>query len=372
MSPKPSIVAKVRTVPPRDAIDYILVQDVSHPQNARLSLLKAGVKISARLAERLEYHGIKEIQVVREASDANGKTIYSAKDRKKVVAKVAKAFDNVREHYQKQQISQETIDTLLEITETVSDQLLTMPDAALAISNLASADEYTHTHSVSVCAIGVIIARAHWEENGWYDPLTNNHVKGDHSSRLQKLAMGLLLHDIGKMFTPLEILNKTGKLTEKEWEVMRRHPEEGAELVDGVVSPWVLGVIRDHHERWNGNGYPAGLKGDEIHEFSRIAAIADVYDAITSERPYKEARPAVDGVNIIRKGRGTDFEETLVDTFLELFFPYPIGTKVQLDNGQEAFVSRIDPEEPYKPYVTVKKRFKTSGSEIQMDFTDKQ
>jgi HD-GYP domain-containing protein (c-di-GMP phosphodiesterase class II) len=351
-------------------VGLVLVKDLPPMPGSKSNapMLRAGYKVTDSIAERLVTMGIKEIQVAHEVKKIDPDTILSLKERKKVIEKVGKAFTNVRESFEGQNLDKETLAALVEVSEQLTHALLEMPHEALAMSNLASADEYTHTHSVNVTALGIILAREHWKVNGWKDNLSDKIHKGEFPERLQKLGLGLLLHDVGKMKTPLSILNKPGKLDDREWEIMKRHPVDGARMLEDIVTPYVLGVIRDHHERWDGSGYPAGKSGEEIHEFSRIAAIADVYDAVTSERPYSPAKPAKVGVSVIRDGRGTAFDAQMVDVFLTLIHPYPVGAKIDLPNGQTAVVTRIDPRQPYKPFVRIKKRF-TSGPETQLDLT---
>ncbi len=126
------------------------------------------------------------------------------------------------------------------------------------------------------------------------------------------------MHDVGKIGIPDDILLKPGKLTQDEWYVMKQHAMMGAEILRGSFSAVLQAgevIARSHHERWDGSGYPFGLKGEEIPLYGRICAIADVFDALTSRRPYKGPFPNTEAFNIILKGRGTHFEPKLVDLF---------------------------------------------------------
>jgi HD-GYP domain-containing protein (c-di-GMP phosphodiesterase class II) len=117
------------------------------------------------------------------------------------------------------------------------------------------------------------------------------------------------------------------------------------------VSPLVTAVIRDHHERVDGSGYPRGIAGTDIHQFARIAAVADVYDAITSERPYKAAAPPRAGVEVIVAGSGRAFDPEIVASFRRVVFPHPVGTEVRLADGRTGVVVRVDPDAPDTPIV---------------------
>jgi HD-GYP domain-containing protein (c-di-GMP phosphodiesterase class II) len=169
--------------------------------------------------------------------------------------------------------------------------------------------------------------------------------------------MGLLIHDIGKISIPEAILNKPGPLTTQEWELIKTHPAAGVSMIsDDRISPLTRCVVRDHHERWDGLGYPTGRQGDEIHPFARIAAVADVYDAITADRPYRAAAPPYVGVRLVREGAGTQFDERVVEHFLRVAMPYPVGYTISLPDGTPGAVVGVDPEEPEYPVVRYRDR----------------
>jgi HD-GYP domain-containing protein (c-di-GMP phosphodiesterase class II) len=134
---------------------------------------------------------------------------------------------------------------------------------------------------------------------------------------LDELQLGFLLHDIGKHSIPLAILQKPGPLDELEWRIMRTHPAAGAQLVLDVVPPKAIDVIRCHHERWDGRGYPRGLAGDTIPIGARIFSVIDVFDALITDRPYRGALPVQDALSIIRKDRERAFDPGVVDVFLD-------------------------------------------------------
>jgi HD-GYP domain-containing protein (c-di-GMP phosphodiesterase class II) len=159
-----------------------------------------------------------------------------------------------------------------------------------------------------VTVLGLLIARRMWERDGWTD--FRGKVRRDRiEDRLRKLGLGLLVHDVGKLAVPPEILNKPGALTDDEMAVMRTHPEAGVELLRSAsISPLILSVVRDHHERPDGRGYPAGLRGDEIPVPANIIHVADALDAITTTRVYRGAVGLFQALDRIRAGSGTDFD----------------------------------------------------------------
>jgi len=134
------------------------------------------------------------------------------------------------------------------------------------------------------------------------------------------LEFGAILHDIGKIVVPSQVLKKTGPLTKEEWKLMRQHPEVGAKMLEGVdhlkaAVPYVL----NHHEWWNGSGYPAGLKGEKIPREGRLLAIADAFDAMTTNRPYHSSMPAVDALDELARYRGIYFDPDMVDSFIQTY-----------------------------------------------------
>jgi putative two-component system response regulator len=134
------------------------------------------------------------------------------------------------------------------------------------------------------------------------------------------LEFGAILHDIGKIVVPSQVLKKTGPLTKEEWKLMRQHPEVGAKMLEGVdhlkaAVPYVL----NHHEWWNGSGYPGGLKGEKIPREGRLLAIADAFDAMTTNRPYHSSMPAVDALDELARYRGIYFDPDMVDAFIQTY-----------------------------------------------------
>lgn len=173
--------------------------------------------------------------------------------------------------------------------------LATIKSLALAID---AKDQYTHQHIIRVQRYGVAIA----QEVG---------LSGD---ELDAVDTGALLHDIGKLGVPEYILLKPGKLTEEEFDMVKKHPEIGAAILDPVTFPWpVIPVVKHHHEKWDGTGYPDGLRGEEIPFTARVLALADVYDALTSSRSYRGAWSHEKAIQTIRDGAGTHFDPDLVE-----------------------------------------------------------
>ena len=245
------------------------------------------------------------------------------------------------------------VESLADVAASMVDDLLDCPEAALALDDLNAFDDYTHRHSVQVTVLGLLIARRAWSTDGWIDyrgRRRNDRIE----DRMRKLGLGLLVHDVGKLAVPPEILNKPGRLTDDEMAIMKTHAAAGVELLRPAdLSPLSLSVVRDHHERIDGSGYPEGLFGAQVQEFPRIAAVADVYDAVTSERVYKPAAPPHVGVRVIREGSGTQFCPTIVRHFRAVVMPYPVGHEITLPDGRTGVVSAVDIDDPDVPTVRV-------------------
>jgi len=170
--------------------------------------------------------------------------------------------------------------------------------------SIESKDIYTQGHCVRVADLACALwARA---------------SDGDATSRFW-FRIGALLHDVGKLLVPAEVLNKPGKLTDEEWALVRRHPAAGVELLADIEFPWdVCPIVQSHHERWDGKGYPDGLAGTAIPLTARVVCIADVYDALTSRRSYKERFTHEKAMEVMRRDRGTAFDPELFDLFEEM------------------------------------------------------
>ena len=232
-----------------------------------------------------------------------------------------------------------TIDTgaAKEIVADMADSIIRNPNALVWLTHLKRRDDYTAIHSMNVCIISLAFARS----------------CGCSVEQLKTIGMGALLHDIGKMKVPDEILNKPGKLTEQEFEVMKKHPVYGYELLkdDKQVSAESLDIVLSHHEHTNGSGYPNALTEHEIKPLTRIVCIVDVYDAVTSGRVYHNAMTPHDALKNMYNWMPGNFDQELVEIFIKSLGIYPVGTIVELTTGQTAIVSSINENHHLKPTV---------------------
>lgn len=221
-------------------------------------------------------------------------------------------------------------------TRDVAQSITRNRYAVIGLTRLRSSHEYTYTHSVAVSALMIGLAR----ELG----LPEEEV----------LALGLagMLHDIGKAKVPVALLDKPGPLTPAEWVTIKTHPERGTAILQrlGERDPVVLDVALHHHERLDGSGYPHGLRGDAIGIHARIGAVCDVYDALTSRRAYKEARPAAVVLDMMAQAEG-QFDPRVLRALRSLVGAFPGGTLVRLQRGQLGLVLNEVPLDPLSPRV---------------------
>lgn len=206
------------------------------------------------------------------------------------------------------------------LVDEISNSVQRNPGALISLARLKSADDYTYMHSVAVCALMVALARQ----------------LGLDEATTRELGLAGLLHDLGKAMVPNEILNKPGKLTDEEFAIMKGHPAEGHRLlVEGAaVGEIPLDVVLHHHEKTDGGGYPHRLKGDEISLYAKMGAVCDVYDAITSNRPYKAGWDPAESLRRMADWCKGHFDERIFQAFVKCIGIYPIGSLVKLESGR--------------------------------------
>ena len=224
------------------------------------------------------------------------------------------------------------------VLDDIISQLLNNPNLIINLSDIRLADNYTFSHSVNVAVLAITTAIS----------------LGLPRSNLQKLGMGAILHDLGKIKIPLKILNKNGRLLPEEFEEIKKHPRYGYELVklQKLIDSSSATVIIQHHERVNGMGYPNKLKDGQISYFAKICAVADVYDALVADRPYRAALPPHKALEIIENG-GEEFDLGILQNFYQHIAAYPIGTIVGLSNGLIGIVTNNTVGFPMRPVVRI-------------------
>ncbi|MDR3562258.1 MAG: HD-GYP domain-containing protein [Negativicutes bacterium] len=205
------------------------------------------------------------------------------------------------------------------------------------LTDIRTHDDYTFSHSINTCLIAAVI--------GLKMRLTE--------LQLQELALGVILHDIGKMLIAPEVLNKKEPLAADEWQIIKGHSQAGFDVLrqQSAIPLLAAHIAYQHHENFDGSGYPRGLAGEEIHRYARIAAIADLYDAITSDRPYRPALLPHEAYEVVLASRGTKLDPAITDIFLENVALFPVGTVVLLDTGETGVVAQVLPRLQARPLV---------------------
>jgi HD-GYP domain-containing protein (c-di-GMP phosphodiesterase class II) len=219
------------------------------------------------------------------------------------------------------------------------DSVIANQEAMLWLGLLKDVDEYTARHSLNVGLLSIILGRA----------------EGLSRDELETVGLCGMLHDMGKSRIPLDILNKEGSFTNEEFEVMKTHTTLGYEILtqQADITTEVAEVAYNHHERLSGNGYPRGLPAEKIGYYTRIVAIADAYDAITSKRIYSPSKTSLEGLRILIGAKGTHFDSELIDRFVECIGIYPSGSVAELSNGEIGIVLPTPPELRETPKVLV-------------------
>lgn len=229
--------------------------------------------------------------------------------------------------------------TAMETADAIVDCAMQNPDTLICLSKLSAFDDYTYTHSINVAAISIVFGE---------------YIGMDHDE-LVELGTAGMMHDLGKTTVAPGIVNKPGKLTKAECEEMRRHPDYGRALLrnNTDIPPKVLDAIKSHHEKYNGSGYPQGLTRKEIPAFARIICMADIYDALTSDRCYRNAVQPNNALGIMYGMRGQEFDPQEIQLFIKCLGIFPSGSLVKLNTGDYALVYESNAGKPLCPKIKV-------------------
>lgn len=225
------------------------------------------------------------------------------------------------------------------LVNNIMDELLLSGQLIFDLTDIRTFDDFTFQHSVNVCILALIIG------------ITLNYDQ----LKLRDLGMGALLHDIGKMNLNQELVNKSAKLSSDEFAEIQKHCTFGFEILRNYENVSIISahVAFQHHENFDGTGYPRGLSGEQIHEYARIVAYCDVYDALIAERPYRKAYPPEEALDIIRESIGTRLDPKIADAFFKNVVIYPVGSIVQLNSREIGVIIKNNKEFLNQPVVRI-------------------
>ncbi|MDD4801430.1 MAG: HD-GYP domain-containing protein [Syntrophomonas sp.] len=297
-------------------------------------LLSSGVILSESYIERLHSLGIASVYVKDEIiGDIDIPEVISEKNRIETVKIVRQTFQTLElNHKLNVRQIKDTVNNLI-------DELLYNSNVLVNLTDIRSFDDYTFAHSVNVCLLSLMTG------------VTLNYD----SHKLIELGIGALLHDIGKIKINKEILNKDDDLTRQEYLDIKKHAYNGFEILRKYSDISLLSahIAYQHHERWNGTGYPRSLTGTDIHAYGRIVAVADVYDALLADRPYRSSYSVSQAIAILQRMGGTYLDPRCMTALIANVAVYPIGSIVELSSGVIGVVVDTNKKMPTRPIVRV-------------------
>lgn len=315
-----------------------------------VTLIQDGVPLTKRVIDRLIELGVTFVYIEDEkTNDIEIENVISEKTRIESVNTIKREFQAIAnelklsKRFNGDHISKNFTKIILDILEEIKSN----KDVLTVLSDVFLYDSYIFSHSLNVTVYTLGLA------------LEMNFT----DKQILEIGLGAILHDVGKMLTPLEILNKPGRLTNEEFEIMKKHTTDGYKLLKDLPNIPLLAAhcAFQHHERMNGSGYPRGIKGDEIHLYAQLIGICDVFDAVTSNRVYRKAMLPHEGLELLYAGAGTLYNKDLICAFRNTVAIYPVGLEVTLSDGRSGVVVKQNQELSTRPVVRI---FKDKGMEV--------
>lgn len=311
--------------------DDVIVKDI-YDDSGKL-LIKSGTKVGRGSINFLRSKKVILVHIEDEKLDDIKVDKKLGKLKTKVLSKMPLVFNNlITGDYEGCKEAMETVDELINYIaqkETVNTNLY----------EVKMYDNYTYIHCLDTGMMAAFLGLS----------------MGFSTARLKDLTVSGMLHDIGKTKIPNEIINKQGKLADNEFQIIKQHPQYGKDILTklGVLSDEVIEGVFQHHERYDGSGYPRGLSGTKISQFGRIIGICDVFTAVSANRSYRVRFKPNEAYELILSGSGSMFDPELVEEFRNTFFIYPLGSCVKLSNGIEGYVVNQNKHFPDRPIIRV-------------------
>lgn len=297
-------------------------------------LLTSGTDLKDTYLDRLKANGIPELYIDDDMSSGiDSKDVINENTRLEAKT-IVKNLMNSYSFY-----NSVNLDHIRDVIEKIIDDLLSNGDIIDNLAEIRSVDDYTFEHSVNVCVLSLITGIG----------------LGYNTPRLKDLGMGAILHDIGKLRIPEYLLKKPSQLTVEEFEEIKKHTIYGYEILKKSKSVSMVSafIAFGHHERFDGSGYPLQLKGENIHQCARIVAIADVFDALTSDRVYRKKLGPHEVVEYITSLGSHHFDREIVNSFVKYIALYPVGTGVLLNTKEKGLVVKVNSNFPTRPTVRI-------------------
>lgn len=302
--------------------------------NGTVILLESGTELTLSYIDRLSNLGITEIYIEDDISEnIIIRDVVKEETRLEAIEFIKNTMNSFSSECMPYSIE------AMAVVDKIVDDILSLDDIVVNLMDIKTWDGYTFSHSVNVCVLSIITG-----------------VKLDICyDDLKELGVGALLHDIGKIMIPHEILQKKAALSESEYEIIKQHSLFGYNILKSMpnISDKAARVALEHHERYDGNGYPNGLPMEEIHIFSRIVAITDMFDALTSDRIYRKkinTNQALDYLTVIA-APSLDFR--VLCCFVKVIPPFPVGTGIVLNTGEKGIVVQLNENLPNRPIIRI-------------------
>ncbi|MBU8906584.1 HD-GYP domain-containing protein [Desertibacillus haloalkaliphilus] len=305
-------------------------------------LIRSGVPLSQRMIDRLLEIGVAFVYVKDEKTDdIEVNDVITEKTRQRAFQTIKTEFESIADEMRlSKSINRDQLGkNFSSIVDSILADVKSNKEAISLLSDVFLYDNYIFAHSLNVTIYSLGLAL----EMKLSD------------KQLKEIGLGAMLHDVGKMAIPPEILNKPGRLTDEEFDVIKRHPKAGFDLLRNIPNMPLLAAhcAFQHHERLNGSGYPRNLTSSDIHLYAKIIGIADVFDAVTSHRVYRKAMLPHEGLEILYAGAGTQFDKDMLEAFARTVAMYPVGLTVDLSDGRKAVVVKQNQHMSARPVVRI-------------------
>ncbi len=306
-------------------------------------LLNKGTVVSYEILSKLKNHDVDFYNTItRISGEHQPENVLNTRDYEKSVETVKRVFEKVLSQDQtgiKGKIPDDQVDMVVGVVEVMLKEINSREELLYSMTKLMDTDDYTYKHSVNVSILSILTAKAM--------DFSDEEIK--------EIAIGALLHDIGKAKVGSEVIQKPSALKGNEREEMRKHPEYGYEIVKDVEGlPYsVKQIVRHHHEKLDGTGYPMGLKGMEIPKYVRLVTVCDMYDAMTTNRIYRKRMPVYTALEILMKDAVYKIDREVYRKMTSTICVFPVGVGVILSDGRVGIVSSYTHQNPTRPKVKV-------------------